>query len=262
VPPPTRMQGLRLEPDGPLRFRAASDEPGPSALLLDAPVVLAGPVAAAGPGAAAPDPLAAAWLANGGATRVRWLASGEADGTLQTTMAPRHAVLLPAAMAILAGLRRAGIEMGERCLVPGDGLATALGRAAAADCGGRILERVEETGRDAVRPLLAIAVDPARLPGVLAAVADGGRVVTLAEPSRLPAIDFYPDVHRRGLTLVIVPPRPAPDTTGALWQRGHRRLERLVETASAAGGGSADVAAGPDGAWTLPDPSPGWRVYY
>jgi len=86
--------------------------------------------------------------------------------------------------------------------------------------------------------------------------------VVLAEPARLPALDFYPDVHRRGLTLVIVPPRPAPDETGALWQRGRRRLERLAEAAAAAAGASAVVAEEPDGAWTLPDPFPGWRVHY
>src|SRR6185503_14784484 len=138
---------------------------------------------------AAPDPLAAAWRTDGGATRLRWGAPGDAEGTLETGAAPRHAVLIPAAMAILSGLGRAGIAMGERCLVPGDGLAAAIARTAAADGGGRVLLRVDEAARGAARPLLGIAVDPVRLPVILSAVADGGRVVVLAEPARLPALD-------------------------------------------------------------------------
>ena len=243
------MPGLRLEPDGSvLRVEEAGAR-------LEA-VLLA-------PGSAGSDRsrlLGAAWRDAQGGVRFGWpMEPGRTFDGLTDAAAPA-AVLLPAALALVAALRRAGPGLGSRCLVSGEGLAARLARAVAADFG---LRDASASGEAAAgtRPALVVLTGSggSDLEDDLRRVEDGGRVIALGAPDGAPAIDFYPDVHRRGLSLDLVPWRPEAGDAAALWQRGRARLERLVVSIGAAATGPPLVE---DGAgWRLGRAAPGWSVH-
>lgn len=219
------MRGPRLEPDASGRLRLVTGEAGPPRAVLVAShrwrSTLAG----------RPRLLAAAWEGRG-ATRFGWPRGG-AWIDLETQSPPEQAVLIPAALAVLEALGRAGAEIGARVLVAGAGLDAALRRAAVEDCGGRPQAEIPGGG-DRVGLLVAGDADASGLATQLRGVADGGRAVVLGEPGEMPGFDFYPDVHRRGLALHVVPPLPDGEAATRLLARGRARLERLVASVAAA----------------------------
>jgi hypothetical protein len=204
-----------------------------------------------------PRLLAAAW-AGTGATRFGWGRDG-AWIDLETQAPPEQAVLLPAALAVLEVLGRTGAEIGTRAIVTGAGLEAALLRAAVEDCGGRPLAEIPGGG-DRVGLLVAAEIDASGLASSLRGVADGGRAVVLGEPGEMPGFDFYPDVHRRGLALHVVPPLPDRDAATRLLAQGRARLERLVATVAAAApdGFRRDRGAWDGGLETVPA---GWTIH-
>lgn len=245
------MRGPRLEPDASGRLRLAAGEAGAPRAVLVAGSRSRSPLAVR------PRLLGAAWE-GAGATRFGWPRDG-AWIDLETQAPPGQAVLLPAALALLEALGRAGVEIGTRARVTGAGLEAALARAAVEDCGGRPQAEIPGGG-DRVGLLVAAELDASGLAASLRGLADGGRAVVLGEPGEMPGFDFYPDVHRRGLALHVVPPLPDRDAATRLLARGRTRLERLVATVAAAApeGFRRERGAGDGGLDTLPA---GWTIH-
>ena len=244
------MPRLRLAPDGPGTIRIDRADGAVEAVLLSIP--------------SAPTPrrgariLAAAWVDPKGSVLWGWPEADDGLAGLETSARPSEAVLLAPALSIAATLRRVPSDFGGRFVLVGSGLSAALLREVALDFG---LRPASRPGAGERSPLVLLAsVSGAGLEEAFQAAADGGRVVALGETDELPAVDFYPNVHRRGLTLHLVPPAPD-DSARDLWERGRGRLEAIVAAAVAACRGAESGADPVRPGWVADLTAPGYWIH-
>ena len=126
---------------------------------------------------------------------------------------PEDCCLLPAALSLALALRRSGCDLGAVTLVIGDGFRGRMARAVAATLGCRILapeSANSKDGRNESRTAVVIETtgDPDHFRVAVERCRDWGTVLSLGGALTSAPFDYYPDVHRRALTVTHVPDRP------------------------------------------------------
>lgn len=147
--------------------------------------------------------------------RTLWGWPGEA-GRIELRPAdgrPEECCLLPTALALALAIRRSRCDMGAVTLVTGEGIAARIARAVAAALGCRVSageDWTTEGERNGPRAPVVIETTGHSSSFGLAVerCSDWGNVLSLGEALTSTPFDYYPDVHRRALTVMQVPDRP------------------------------------------------------